>query len=205
MRSMQKWKIVKENNLKVENNVFEKPENVESFLKEIESKLSFMQEKCNCGQDYLKNNTDKPKQEIPGNVQTIAEYRNSKTYSNGPAKLTTSLVSQGGSTEDCGCFADQIVFRNTLPGNTSINLNNTEDVRKSARDSLRKSFNIEGASINSVPTRVSGNLYSPDDPRKSGTSEKLKKSVASEVIRNSSGKGILRNSVPTEVQRVSNK
>ncbi|XP_023298509.2 protein OPAQUE1-like [Lucilia cuprina] len=50
--SMKKWKIITENNVNVDPNVFRNPQNVEKFLKEIESKMSLLQGNCYCRREF---------------------------------------------------------------------------------------------------------------------------------------------------------
>ncbi|KAI8114704.1 hypothetical protein FF38_11181 [Lucilia cuprina] len=50
--SMRKWKIITENNVNVDPNVFRNPQNVEKFLKEIESKMSLLQGNCYCRREF---------------------------------------------------------------------------------------------------------------------------------------------------------
>lgn len=52
VRSMKKWKIIKESNLNVDSNVFRNPQNVESFVKEIQSKLSVVEGNCYCRREF---------------------------------------------------------------------------------------------------------------------------------------------------------
>ncbi|XP_037824871.1 protein OPAQUE1-like [Lucilia sericata] len=60
LSSMRKWKIIRENNLNVDPNVFRKPQNVENFVKEIESKMSLLQGNCYCRREF-QDDLDKAK------------------------------------------------------------------------------------------------------------------------------------------------
>ncbi|KAM7356201.1 uncharacterized protein ACRADG_002005 [Cochliomyia hominivorax] len=55
VNSMRKWKIIKENNLNVDSNIFKRPQNIENFLTEIQSKLSLLKGNCYCGNEFLED------------------------------------------------------------------------------------------------------------------------------------------------------
>ncbi|KAI9575227.1 hypothetical protein GQX74_013608 [Glossina fuscipes] len=54
IRSMKRWKIIKESNLTVDKNILERPQNVENFLKEIHWKWNKLQGNCHCEQAFIK-------------------------------------------------------------------------------------------------------------------------------------------------------
>ena len=49
---MKKWKILAANNRTVDPNIFKQPQNIENFLKEIESMMSFIQGNCLCRREF---------------------------------------------------------------------------------------------------------------------------------------------------------
>uniref|UniRef100_A0A1A9WWN3 Spermatogenesis-associated protein 17 n=1 Tax=Glossina brevipalpis TaxID=37001 RepID=A0A1A9WWN3_9MUSC len=54
IRSMKKWKIIKEKNLSVDVDIFENPKNVENFLKEVQSKWDILHGCCHCSNAFIK-------------------------------------------------------------------------------------------------------------------------------------------------------
>uniref|UniRef100_A0A1A9WW79 Spermatogenesis-associated protein 17 n=1 Tax=Glossina brevipalpis TaxID=37001 RepID=A0A1A9WW79_9MUSC len=54
IRSMKRWKIIKENNLTVETNILQTPKNVENFLREVQSKWDLLHGNCHCTDAFIK-------------------------------------------------------------------------------------------------------------------------------------------------------
>lgn len=54
LRSMNKWKVVKEKNLTMERNILDHPENVKNFLNEIESKWDLLCNNCCFNDAFVK-------------------------------------------------------------------------------------------------------------------------------------------------------
>ncbi|XP_036326755.1 uncharacterized protein LOC118739500 [Rhagoletis pomonella] len=48
VNSMKRWRILKDNNVTVDPNIFRRPDKLENFLREIESIHSLMQDRCHC-------------------------------------------------------------------------------------------------------------------------------------------------------------
>ncbi|XP_005182240.1 uncharacterized protein LOC101891227 [Musca domestica] len=64
VRSMKKWKILNDTNLQVDPNIFQSPENVENFLKEIKSWWSLLHGNCHCCQTNLKEVAEKEERKL---------------------------------------------------------------------------------------------------------------------------------------------
>lgn len=54
VRSMKRWKIIKENNLTVETKILDNPQNVENFLREVQSKWDILHGNCHCKDAFIK-------------------------------------------------------------------------------------------------------------------------------------------------------
>uniref|UniRef100_A0A1B0A8D1 Uncharacterized protein n=1 Tax=Glossina pallidipes TaxID=7398 RepID=A0A1B0A8D1_GLOPL len=64
VRSMKKWKIIKEEHLTVDRSIFETPHNVENFLKEVQSEWNNLHGTCYCGDVFVEELEKRKK--LPG-------------------------------------------------------------------------------------------------------------------------------------------
>lgn len=82
---MKKWKILAANNRTVDPNIFKQPENVENFLKEIESMMSFMQGNCLCRREF-EDELNKEK------VKVLVQQRSTETKSHSETPVNEILL-----------------------------------------------------------------------------------------------------------------
>ncbi|XP_065362097.1 uncharacterized protein LOC135955666 [Calliphora vicina] len=91
--SMKKWKIIKENNLNVDSNVFKKPQNVENFLKEIESKMSLLQGNCYCRREFLEELNKEKAKHLPDQGNKVTQNRQTSSVASEEIKSSMSSCS----------------------------------------------------------------------------------------------------------------
>lgn len=95
VNSMKKWKIIKENNLNVDANVFRKPQNVKNFLKEIESKMSLLQGNCYCRREFQEELNKEKAKHLP---LTLTQNKQKASIASG--SIQSSMLSTAGGSMD---------------------------------------------------------------------------------------------------------